>query len=94
MNITPIRDSILTKRIVSENDIMGCDVSGNLLDETGRIVIGNPCPFTKYYSCITRECELSSWVLFLMIGMPFLAIIILVVGVALIYRATKERRGY
>lgn len=95
MDITPIEsyDNLYEpQKIVSEKLILGCDLSGNPVDNLGRKFSYDPCPFGQTYNCSSSSCKYSSWFLFVAFGLPFLAIAILVIGISVMLRVTKEKR--
>ena len=70
----------------------GCDSSGKPVDNLGRVINYDPCPFGQRYNCNDAECKYSPWFLFVILGLPFLGLIILVVGISIIIRFTKEKK--
>jgi len=92
--VESIDEFIRDRRILSTNDIIGCNESGELLDQAGRVVEDNPCPFAKKYNCDDRTCEYQSWFFSLIIGLPFIAIIILVLGVSIILRGKDNKNKF
>lgn len=79
------------RRIISVNDIIGCDLSGNLLDTSRKITNENPCGIGRSYNCFTRNCEYSPWFIFIAIGLPVLAVVVFVIGISSFLRFTKEK---
>jgi hypothetical protein len=100
MDITFLEGTSKKKKVRFEEDsyqhiqstTVGCNESGKPVDSLGRVLDSEPCPFGQRYSCFSNSCKYSTWFLFLMIGLPFLSFVILMIGIAILVRATKEKK--
>ncbi len=78
------------KFILSENDVMGCDSNGRLLDMQGKVTTENPCGFARTYDCMSKTCVYSPWFLFIVGGLPFLAIVVFLIGISVLLRKQNK----